>query len=63
MTDRDNPELVKVVDGWAAVGDGWAVVGVSRDDAVRRFREAEALHRDIASRPAPDVESEPCPHD
>ena len=43
---REEPKLVKVWIGWAAVGDGWAVYARTRTEAVRLFqaraREYEA---------------------
>lgn len=44
------PELVKIERGWAAVADWWAVFGKSRKEAMKKFRESERKHREIASR-------------
>jgi len=48
------PRLVKVKNGWAAVGDYWAVFGNTEEDAVSKFRKAEQKHEEIAKRqPSP----------
>jgi hypothetical protein len=47
------PRLSEIVNGWAAIGDGWAVRGATREEAVRKFREAEERHRRIMARPPP----------
>lgn len=44
------PRMVPVKVGWAAVGDGWAVFAPSRSDAERRYREAEEKHLEIEMR-------------
>jgi hypothetical protein len=44
------PRIVKVTDGWAAIGYGWAVIGPTVADAIDLYREAEAWHAEIAAR-------------
>lgn len=48
--------LRQIKDGWAALGRGWAVFGATREEALRRYREAEARHDEINRRAAPVVE-------
>ena len=38
--ELEEPQLVKVRVGWAAVGDGWAVYASTRKEAERLFRAA-----------------------
>lgn len=38
------PILMPIKGGWAALGDGWAVFGESKDDAIKKFRQAESRH-------------------
>jgi hypothetical protein len=45
------PILTEIKTGWAALGQGWAVHAATRDEALRRFREAEREHREILARP------------
>ena len=44
------PTLTKIKAGWSAKGAGWAVHGPTREEALKRYREAEALHRVIMER-------------
>ena len=52
-----DPKLVEVKNGWAAVGDYWAVFGATKEDALRKFREAEQRHQEIAKRRPPENET------
>lgn len=45
------PILSEIKNGWAAFGDGWAVHGHTKEDALQKYYEAEAKHREIAQRP------------
>ena len=47
----NEPILTPIKGGWAARGDGWAVHAPTREEAVERFREAEAKHKEIMARP------------
>lgn len=47
---NEEPRMVPVKVGWAAVGDGWAVFAESRTDAALQYRKAEQKHREIAVR-------------
>ena len=44
------PELVGIKGGWAAVGLDWAVFGETKDDALRKYHDAEAQHTEISKR-------------
>ena len=44
------PRMVEIRKGWAAVADYWAVFGDTEEDAMRKFREAEQKHEEIAKR-------------
>ena len=46
------PHLTPIKNGWAAVGHGWAVVAASRDEALRRYQQAEAKHAELRERDA-----------
>jgi hypothetical protein len=52
-------ELQEIKGGWAAVGHGWAVFGPTREDALERFRDAEAKHQELDRRAATSSTSEP----
>ena len=45
------PRLTPIRNGWAARGDGWAVHAPSREQALRKFEEAERHHEEIDARP------------
>lgn len=47
----ESPTLERIKGGWAARGDGWAVHARSKDDALERFWEAVAKHKEIDRRP------------
>ena len=47
------PRLGEIKGGWAAYGDGWAVHGATKEEALKRYREAEERHREIDARPDP----------
>ena len=53
------PQLYPIKGGWAALGHGWTVFGESKEEAVRRFGEAERLHEEIQGRPVPKPASLP----
>jgi hypothetical protein len=42
----EQPKLVKVWVGWAAVGDGWAVYAPTMQEAIRRFHAADQVSGD-----------------
>lgn len=46
----EQPRLMKIKSGWAAVGQGWAVHGLTEEDARREFAEAERRHAEIDKR-------------
>ena len=45
------PVLTPIKNGWAARGNGWAVHATTREEAIRKFREAEERHREIDAMP------------
>ncbi len=47
------PQLTPIKDGWAAFGEGWTVHGATKDEALRKFREAEERYRQIDARSEP----------
>jgi len=47
----DYPQLYEVKGGWHARGDGWSVFGRTREEAIKRYEEAERRHREIDARP------------
>lgn len=44
------PRLSPIKAGWSAHGVGWAVHGATREEAIRKYLEAERLHRQIDER-------------
>lgn len=63
MSD-EQPRLEKIADGyWSAHGDGWAVHAPTEAEALEKYKETLALHREILSRPAKvwEREEEPAP--
>ncbi len=48
------PQLVEIKDGWAALGEGWAVFGKTPEDALERYLAADEKHAEIRAR---DTES------
>jgi hypothetical protein len=48
---EEKPLFSPIKNGWAARGKGWAVHGVSQEEALQKFREAEQKHREIDARP------------
>jgi hypothetical protein len=48
---KTEPILTPIKNGWAARGLGWAVHGRSKEEAVEKYYEAEARHREIDQRP------------
>jgi hypothetical protein len=46
----EEPKLVKVWVGWAAVGDGWAVYAPTMQEAINRFRAAARYYGDTRQR-------------
>ena len=55
------PVMVKVAEGWAAVGDGWAVIAGSEAAAREKFYDAARLHAKIAARDYPSVWTDDLP--
>jgi hypothetical protein len=51
--ERGVPVLCPIKSGWAARGNGWAVHAPTQEEALEKFRETEALRREILSRPDP----------
>jgi len=49
----DNPRIEEIRGGFVAIGEGWAVVAATPGEAVKRYREAQRIHREIAARPDP----------
>lgn len=47
----NDPMLLQIKRGWLARGEGWAVDGPTKEEAVKRYREAERRHREIDARP------------
>ena len=45
------PRLVEIKDGWAALGEGWAVFGATPDDALERYVAADEKHAELRARP------------
>jgi len=54
------PKLVKIKSGWAALGNGWAVHGTTEEEAVAKFKAAEAKHQEIDARPLPTWDCARC---
>lgn len=46
-----NPVLIRIKNGWAARGEGWAVHAPTREEAIRKYEEAERRHKEIDARP------------
>jgi hypothetical protein len=46
-----DPILSEIKNGWAALGHGWAVHGRTKEEALQKYYEAEAKHREIDQRP------------
>jgi len=44
------PQLVEIKDGWAALGEGWAVFGKTPDDALERYAAADEKHAELRAR-------------
>jgi hypothetical protein len=61
MATDDEPVMVKIMDGWAAVGHGWAVFATLEGDARYKYAEAQKLHAEIAARDYPNVWSDDLP--
>ena len=58
------PRLVEIKDGWAALGDGWAVFGKTPDDARERYVAADEKHAELRARAVEDhasAEGRPAP--
>jgi len=49
----ESPTLYAVKGGWAAQGRGWAVHALTREEALRKFEEAQKEHAEINRRPLP----------
>lgn len=47
---RTEPVLTPIKNGWAASGEGWAVHGRTKEEAIQKYYEAEAQHREIDQR-------------
>ncbi len=47
------PVVLEIRGGWLAKGEGWAVRGVTKEDALEAFAEAELRHTEIDARPLP----------
>lgn len=41
------PRIERIKGGWAARAERWAVHAGTKDEVVRRFREAEERHREL----------------
>jgi hypothetical protein len=52
MVDRggDAMKLEPIKAGWAARGEGWAVHAPTKEEAERKYLEAERQHREIEER-------------
>ena len=44
-------KLEPIKGGWAARGDGWAAHAPTREEAERKYIDAERQHREIEQRP------------
>lgn len=44
------PTLIEVKGGWHAIGRDWAVFGATKEEAIRKYREAEARHEEMQQR-------------
>lgn len=44
------PRLVEIKDGWAALGEGWAVFGKTPDDVLKRYVAAAEKHAELRAR-------------
>ena len=47
----NTPKLIKTKNGWVALGKGWGVEADTEENAICRFEEAEARHKEIERRP------------
>lgn len=47
----EQPRLMKIKNGWAAIGDGWAVHAPTKEAALVKYKEAERHHAEIEARP------------
>jgi hypothetical protein len=56
-----NAQLTEIKGGWAAVGRGWAVFGGTREEALERYRQAEAKRVEIMRREVTSDPTEPQP--
>lgn len=45
------PSLLQTKSGWLARGDGWAIHAPTREEAIRKYEEAERRHKEIDARP------------
>jgi hypothetical protein len=44
------PAIMKIKNGWAALSDRWGVHGRTQEEALQKYHEAEAKHREIDQR-------------
>jgi hypothetical protein len=49
--DTKVPILTPIKHGWSAHGDGWAVHGLTPEEAVQKFLNAEQRHKEIDDLP------------
>jgi hypothetical protein len=45
------PILMEIKNGWAALSHRWGVHGRTKEEALQKYYEAEAKHREIDERP------------
>ena len=48
-----SPEVYEIKGGWAARGNGWAVHAKTKEEALRKYREAAEEHAWLSERPIP----------
>lgn len=53
------PRLVEIKDGWAALGEGWAVFGKTPDDARQRYVAADEKHAELRARTVESLDHAP----
>lgn len=46
----EQPKLIAIKGGWAAVGKDWAVFAQTQDEALYRFQRGTECHEEIMSR-------------
>jgi hypothetical protein len=50
-TGVPEPIIMKIKNGWAALSYRWGVHGRTQEEALQKYYEAEAKHREIDERP------------